>query len=67
MTRIYKVEGPVPDQTRLVRANTPAQAVRHAVKSDYSATVAAQDDLVELLSRGVQVETAGADDEQVAA
>lgn len=63
MSRIYKVEGPTPEQTRLVRAATPAQAIRHAVRSDYAATVAAQEDLVELLGRGVTVETAGADTE----
>ena len=58
MKRIYKVEGPAPDQTRLVRAATPAQAIRHAVRSDYTATVAAQDDLVALLTAGVTVKTA---------
>lgn len=58
MRRIYKVEGPAPDQTRLVRAATPAQAIRHAVRSDYTATVAAQDDLVALLTAGVTVKTA---------
>ena len=66
MTRIYKVEGPTLETTRLVRAATPAQAVRHAVRSDYTATVAAQQDLVELLGRGVVVETAGSDEVEAA-
>lgn len=66
MTRIYKVEGPTPEQTRLVRAGTPAQAIRHAVRSDYTATVAAQEDLVVLLGRGVTVETAGSDEAEAA-
>jgi len=57
--RIYKVEGPAPDQTRLVRAATPAQAIRHAVQSDYRASVAGQDYLVALLTAGIAVETAG--------
>ncbi len=65
MRRIYKVEGPAPDQTRLVRAATPAQAIRHAVRSDYTATVAAQDDLVALLTAVITVETAGDEPEAV--
>lgn len=62
-TRIYKVEGPAADQTRLVRATSPNAALRHCVASDYRASFAEQDECIELASRGVKVETAGADAE----
>jgi hypothetical protein len=54
--RIYKVEGPLPESVRLVRAANRNQAIRHAVKNDYRADVATQDELVELLVSGIAVE-----------
>lgn len=43
---------------RLVRATTPAQAVRFAAGSDYQADVATQQNLVEWLGNGLKVEEA---------
>lgn len=56
-TRIYIVrrEG---GKHRLIRAATPAQAIRFAVSSDYDATVASQEALVGLLGSGIVVENA---------
>lgn len=63
--RIYIVaEGETGDTRRLVRAANPSQAVSHVVKSIFKATVATQDELVELAGNGVKVEDAG---EEVAA
>lgn len=44
---------------RLVRAHTPAQAIRWCAKGVISAEVASQDVLVALASSGVRVEKAG--------
>ena len=44
---------------RLVRAHTPAQAIRWCAKGVILAEVASQDDLVALASSGVRVEKAG--------
>lgn len=63
MTRIYKVEGPLPETTRLVRAANRAQAIRHVTRSEYSAVLAGQDDLIELIQRGVAVEDAATTEE----
>ncbi len=57
-TRIYYVTADDGEQ-RLVRAATEAAAIRHAARGRYRANVAAQETLVELLSDGVKVETAG--------
>lgn len=59
-TRIYVVtdtdgEGRTEDK-RLVRAVSAAQAIRHCA-DHYKAEVASQDDIVELVSADVQVET----------
>lgn len=43
---------------RLIRAGTPAQAVRFAAWSDYRAEVASQENLVEWLGNGLKVEEA---------
>ncbi len=51
--RIYVV-----NKNRLVRAYSPASAIRHTHKED-TATVAGQDDLVKLIAQGVQVEDVG--------
>ncbi len=59
--RIYKVEGPLPESVRLVRAQNKNQAIRHAVRNDYRADLATQDELVELVQSGVAVEDAVSD------
>jgi hypothetical protein len=43
---------------RLIRAATPAQAVRFAAASEYQAEVATQEQLVGLLGSGIKVEDA---------
>lgn len=55
--RIYCVEGPA--TTHLVEASSQAQAVNHVVRSLFTAVVANQRTLVELLGKGVKVETTG--------
>lgn len=47
---------------RLVRASTPAQAIRHVVRPLYKARFAEQDDLLVELSRGTKVEDAREDE-----
>lgn len=52
-------EQSVTTQARLVRAATQAQAIRHVVRSIYTAVVASQDQIVDLMTTGVKVEDAG--------
>lgn len=47
-SRIYLVRS-VNEAQRLVRATNPAQAIRHVARAEITATVATQDDLVNLL------------------
>ncbi|WP_129448152.1 hypothetical protein [Methylibium sp. Pch-M] len=42
---------------RLVRASHPSHALRHVAADQLQVTVASQDDLIDLLGRGVAVET----------
>jgi len=56
--RVYAVRHIATGTTRLVRAVNAATVVR----TDYTAEVASQDDLIDLLSAGTRVEYAGADD-----
>lgn len=58
-TRIYLVRDNAYGDQRLIRAGTPAQAVRHAARSQFKVEVASQDDLVAAISAGVVVEEAG--------
>lgn len=59
-TRIYVVRHSLGESEvkKLVRAGTPAQAIRHAVKASVEARVAEQDDIVALVSAGAKVEEA---------
>ena len=57
-TRIYCVSDGSTD--RLVRAGSRAQAVSHVARSVFASRVATQDDLEQLITAGVRVETAGA-------
>lgn len=65
-TRIYVVK-PVADggKPRLVRATHPANALRHVADSDYSVTVATQDELVELVLAGAKVEAISAEQQEL--
>lgn len=54
--RIYLVVDTEPEGAQvLVRAATPAAAVRHVVRDRYRAAVAAQESIVELLTAGQKV------------
>lgn len=57
-TRIYFVADPETGKKRLIRAASPAAAVRHAA-SHICASVATQEMIVEMLTGGGAVETAG--------
>lgn len=55
--RIYVVRGTNTGQAlHLVRAKTRAQALRYAASKGYQVELASQDDLVELVAEGYQVE-----------
>lgn len=59
--RIYSIRSevlPTGLKTRLIRAKTSAQALAFAVKDFYTVEVATQDELIELATNGVKVETA---------
>lgn len=61
-SRLYRVidnEGNAAD--RLVEAGGQAQAIRHVARERYEARVATQHEIVKLVSTGVLVEVAGAD------
>ena len=64
MTRIYRVDMKLYSSCdaaspRLIRAKTRAQAERHVSKQIIESRVASQDDMIELLDRGVEVEEGG--------
>jgi hypothetical protein len=46
---------------RLIRAANAAQAARHAIRNGFVVELASQNDLVDLVSTGTPVETAGAE------
>ena len=61
MSRIYLVRPRAFDgRTVLVRAHNQAQALRYVASADYTVSVAKQDDLVEILTAGYEVEDATA-------
>ena len=60
-TRIYVVRDTANESKRLVRAATPAQAIRHVVKGRFDVTVANQETLVFMLSNGTHVDDAATD------
>lgn len=60
-TRIHLVT--VGDTKRLVKAVSKNAAIRHVAQGLMTVRVASQDDIVEALSKGVPVETAGDDPE----
>ncbi len=62
---IYKVTVNAPNghtSERLVKATTPAQAVRHVAKPMISAEVAGIEEALELRGSGVAVEEVGGED-----
>lgn len=65
-TRIYAVTDRDTAAVHLVRATSQAQAIRHVASARYTATVASQDDLVQLVASGHTVDDATANDETTA-
>ena len=61
-TRIYTVKRQATGTTRLVRATSQAQALRHVALDEYTVEVAGQDELVRALHDGADVETATSTD-----
>lgn len=61
-TRIYVVKRQDDHKSRLVRATSQPTALRHVALDEYSVEVASQEDLVEALSIGAQVEDASSTD-----
>lgn len=60
--RIYKVTDSEFNSTRLIRANSPSQALGHVAKSRFTVNVASQEELLQVaVDEGVMVETAGAE------
>ena len=59
-SRIYLVSSPNAGN-RLIRASSAAQAIRHAARATFKASVASQEDLV-LHLPAVEVEDAGAEE-----
>jgi hypothetical protein len=57
-SRIYVVGHIESGSKRLVRAVTSGQAARHAMRTSHAVTVATQDELVDLVRAGVDVEDA---------
>lgn len=56
-TRIYRIAATTPGaKPRLVRASHPDTALRHVAQTTYTVTVATQDELVECVAGGIQVE-----------
>lgn len=62
-TRVYVVvrrdAEPKGESRRLVRSAHPATALRHVADSEYSVSVASQDELIALLGKGIRVEEVG--------
>jgi hypothetical protein len=56
--RIYIVKDRLNQSTRLVRANNPAQALRHVATDQFTVAPAKTNDLALLLGTSIQVENA---------
>ncbi len=57
-TRVYVVSRTDGTEPRLIRANNKPAAMRAAVAATFVAKLATQDDLIDLMARGIKVETA---------
>lgn len=60
-TRIYAVTNTKDNAVSLVDAGTPSQAIRHVAREQYTAAVATQAELVQLVQKGIKVEKAAAE------
>jgi hypothetical protein len=61
-TRIYVVKRQDDHKSRLVRATSQPTALRHVALDEYTVEVASQDDLVEAIGAGAQIEIASSTD-----
>lgn len=62
-TRIYLVS--VGENDRLIRATHPSHALMHVAREIAAVKVASQDDLVQCLADGIQVETIKAEQQEL--
>jgi len=62
-TRIYSVCRADGTEPHLVRAGNKLAALRHVVSGAYITKLASQDDLADLLPRGIAIETLDAESE----
>lgn len=61
--RIYRVAHNETKAEHLVEAHTPAQALRHVTRTQYTVEVAAQRDLARLVQAGTPIEETSAQDD----
>ena len=54
------------DEDRIVRAHTPAEALKHCTPT-FNVRAATHDDIIELMAAGVAVETAGVQEQELPA
>lgn len=64
-TRIYLVQDAGGNSKRLVRATHPGHALMHAARTTFDVHVASQNELVDLLGRGIEVEKITGEQQQL--
>ena len=64
--RIYTVTNSTAKTTQMVKAHTPAQALRHVARHVYSVTVASAIDVADHMADGWKIEDATAEPEPAA-
>lgn len=64
-TRIYTICNNATGVVRLVRATHPSHALQHVARDTFSSRVATQDDLIDALAAGVQIETIKAEQQEL--
>ena len=62
-TRLYEVTSFITGIPRLIDAKSPAQAIAHVARTTFDVCPATSKSVAALVSRGVRVETAGAEPE----
>jgi hypothetical protein len=61
-TRIYLVDTNDDRESRLIRAQNKAAALRYAARTSLTVCLATQDDIINALSRQIPIEEVGADE-----
>jgi hypothetical protein len=64
-TRVYTVCDNETGTSRLVRAGHPSHALMHVARGAYSVRVASQDDLIDSLAGGAEVESIRAEQHEL--